>query len=100
MCIPVRFGLTKKLASGTSGYPFVPGGWAAGNRGADYVKLLAPALAPEQGVRPDTVNRTIKLRLLAWPPVPVSTAIMEDAAPLTASGSAVIIREPQEVALL
>ena len=27
----------------------VPGGFAAGNRGADYVKLLAPALAPEQG---------------------------------------------------
>jgi len=27
----------------------VPGGYAAGNRGADYVKCLAPALAPEQG---------------------------------------------------
>jgi len=27
----------------------VPGGCAAWNRGADYVKLLAPALAPEQG---------------------------------------------------
>jgi len=27
----------------------VPGGYAAGNRGADYVKYLAPALAPEQG---------------------------------------------------
>jgi len=55
--------------------PDVPGGCAAGNRGADYVKLLAPALAPEQGTRPDTVNCTIKLRLLARPPVPVSTAI-------------------------
>ncbi len=54
---------------------YVPGGCAAGNRGADYVKLLAPALAPEQGTRPDTVNCTIKLRLLARPPVPVSTAI-------------------------
>ena len=32
--------------------------------------------APEQGTRPDTVNRTIKLRLLARPTVPVSTAIM------------------------
>jgi len=28
---------------------YVPGGYAAGNRGADYVKCLAPALAPEQG---------------------------------------------------
>jgi len=27
----------------------VPGGYAAGNRGADYVKCIAPALAPEQG---------------------------------------------------
>ena len=27
----------------------VPGGAAAWNRGADYVKYLAPALAPEQG---------------------------------------------------
>ena len=27
----------------------VPGGCAAWNRGADYVKYLAPALAPEQG---------------------------------------------------
>jgi len=54
----------------------VPGGCAAGNRGADCVKLLAPALAPEQGARPGTVNRTIKLRLLARPPVPVSTAII------------------------
>jgi hypothetical protein len=31
--------------------------------------------APEQGAGPDTVNRTIKLRLLARPPAPVSTAI-------------------------
>ena len=45
------------------------------NRGADYVQHLAPALAPEQGAGPDTVNRTIKLRLLVRPPVPVSTAI-------------------------
>jgi hypothetical protein len=30
-------------------YAVVPGGYAAGNRGADYVKYLAPALAPEQG---------------------------------------------------
>ncbi|MFZ0449635.1 MAG: hypothetical protein WAL98_10375 [Desulfatiglandaceae bacterium] len=55
----------------------VPGGCAAGNRGADCVKLLAPALAPEQRTRPNTVNRTIKLRLLARPPVPVSTAIIQ-----------------------
>jgi len=27
----------------------VPGGYAAWNRGADFVKLLVPALAPEQG---------------------------------------------------
>jgi len=54
---------------------FVPGGFAAGNRGADFVQHLAPALAPEQGAGPDTVNRTIKLRLLVRPPVPVSTAI-------------------------
>ena len=54
----------------------VPGGCAAWNRGADFVQLLAPALAPEQGAGPDTVNRTIKLRLLARPTVPVSTAIM------------------------
>jgi len=27
----------------------VPGGYAAWNRGADYVKHLVPALAPEQG---------------------------------------------------
>jgi len=45
------------------------------NRGADYVQLLAPALAPEQGAGPDTVNRTIKLRLLVRPPMPVSTTI-------------------------
>jgi hypothetical protein len=31
--------------------------------------------APEQGTGPDTVNCTIKLRLLAQPTVPVSTAI-------------------------
>ena len=30
---------------------------------------------PNTGTRPVTVNRTIKLRLLARPPVPVSTAI-------------------------
>ena len=53
----------------------VPGGYAAWNRGADFVQHLAPALAPEQGAGPDTVNRTIKLRLLVRPPVPVSTAI-------------------------
>ena len=53
----------------------VPGGCAAWNRGADFVQLLAPALAPEQGAGPDTVNRTIKLRLLARPTAPVSTAI-------------------------
>jgi hypothetical protein len=38
---------------------------------------LPRRLAPEQGTRPNTVNRTIKLRLLARPPVPVSTAIMQ-----------------------
>jgi len=27
----------------------VPGGCAAWNHGADFVKLLVPALAPEQG---------------------------------------------------
>jgi len=27
----------------------VPGGYAAWNLGADFVKLLVPALAPEQG---------------------------------------------------
>ena len=53
----------------------VPGGYAAWNLGADFVQLLAPALAPEQGAGPDTVNRTIKLRLLARPTVPVSTEI-------------------------
>ncbi len=48
------------------------------NRGADYVEFFVPALAPEQGTRPDTANRTIKLRLLARPTVPVSTAIMQE----------------------
>ena len=62
------------LASG-AGELHVPGGCAAWNRGADFVQHLAPALAPEQGAVPDTVNRTIKLRLLAQPTVPVSTAI-------------------------
>jgi hypothetical protein len=55
----------------------VPGGCAAWNRGADYVEHLAPALAPEQGTRPDTVNRTIKLHLLARLTAPVSTAILQ-----------------------
>jgi len=32
--------------------------------------------APEQGAGPVTVNRAIKLRLLAWPTAPVSTAII------------------------
>jgi len=32
----------------------------------------------EQGTRPDTVNRTTKLRLLARPPEPVSTAIRQN----------------------
>jgi len=36
---------------------------------------LFQALAPEQGAGPDTVNRTIKLRLLARPTAQVSTAI-------------------------
>jgi hypothetical protein len=38
---------------------------------------LSRRYAPEQGTGPDTVNRTIKLRLLAQPTVPVSTAIRE-----------------------
>jgi len=53
----------------------VHGGCAAVNRGADYVSTLPRRYAPEQGAGPDTVNRTIKLRLLARPPAPVSTAI-------------------------
>jgi len=36
---------------------------------------LSRRYAPEHGAGPDTVNRTIKLRLLARPPAPVSTAI-------------------------
>ena len=59
-----------------AGDAYVPGGYAAWNRGADFVQLLVPALAPEQGAGPDTVNRTIKLRLFVRPPVPVSTAIV------------------------
>jgi hypothetical protein len=38
---------------------------------------LSRYYAPEQGTGPDTVTRTIKLRLLARPPVPVSTAIRQ-----------------------
>jgi len=51
----------------------VHGGCAAVNRGADFVQPLAP----EQGTGPDVVNRTIKLRLLARLPKPVSTAIRQ-----------------------
>ena len=36
---------------------------------------LCRRYAPEQGTRPDTVNLTIKLRLLVMPTAPVSTAI-------------------------
>jgi len=36
---------------------------------------LSRRYAPEQGTGPDTVNRTTKLRLLARPTAPVSTAI-------------------------
>ncbi|MCD4741277.1 MAG: hypothetical protein K8R67_02175, partial [Desulfobacteraceae bacterium] len=43
----------------------VLGGCAAENRGADYVSSLFRRLAPEQGTGPVTLNRTIKLRLLA-----------------------------------
>jgi hypothetical protein len=55
----------------------VPGGCAAGNRGAACVKLPAPALALKQGTRPDTVICTIKPYPLARPTVPVSTAIIQ-----------------------
>jgi hypothetical protein len=41
---------------------------------------LSRRYAPEQGAGPDTVNRAIKLRLLARPTVPVSTAIVYRAA--------------------
>jgi len=54
----------------------VLGGCAAENRGADYVSSLFRRLAPEQGTGPVTLNRTIKLRLLARSPEPVSTAII------------------------
>ena len=37
---------------------------------------LCRRYAPEQGTRPDTVNRASKLRLLARPPAQVSTAII------------------------
>jgi hypothetical protein len=54
----------------------VPGDCVAGNRGADFVKRLAPALCA--GTRHWTGHREphIKLRLLARPTAPVSTAIM------------------------
>jgi hypothetical protein len=68
--------LTKVVVSLAALELYVPGGYAAWNRGADFVQLLAPALAQEQGAGPDTVNPTIKLPLLVRPPVTVSIAIM------------------------
>ena len=46
-------------------------------KGARPLKSVVPGgcAACNRGTRPDTVNRTIKLRLLARPPAQVSTAI-------------------------
>ena len=43
-----------------------------------YTNWFHRAYASEQGAEPNTVNRTIKLRLLARPTVPVSTAISQN----------------------
>jgi len=44
-----NFALAKSSLALCAGDAYVPGGCAAWNRGADYVKHLVPALAPEQG---------------------------------------------------
>ena len=43
--------------------------------GLTQEELASRRYAPEQGTGPDTVNTTIKLRLLALPTAQVSTAI-------------------------
>ncbi len=41
----------------------IPGGCLAGNRSADWLSTLRRCFASEQGARPDTAHRSIKLRL-------------------------------------
>jgi len=56
--------------------------------GVESIKSANKAFAAERKKpRPDTVNRTIKLRLLVRPPVPVSTAINRRASVVYTEGN-------------